>query len=151
MIQDLPTNTKFYLRHKPAHDLDRVTYHKTVGYINVANLSKSRVATYKQFEGSWYFGKKSTYTMYQLLITKNYIYYNLHPVALAGAVKSSQAVIKNNILYLNKVTLRGDGTQTFRKLTQTLKLEKKNGKKILIASKPDNVEISHFHGIAVGK
>jgi hypothetical protein len=128
-----------------------VTYGKTSGYINVKDLSKSRYATFKDFKGSWFLNKTSKHSQYEVLITKNHIYYNYYPNALIGAVKLNQAVIRNNTLILKNVTLRGDGTQVWGKLTQTLKLTERNGKKILVVSKPSNKEISNFHGTALKK
>ncbi|TGA99846.1 hypothetical protein E4665_02550 [Sporolactobacillus shoreae] len=151
VIRTLPTNAKLYLRYKPSKGFIRVTYSKTAGYINVRDLSKSRFATYKDFEGSWYLGNKTKHIVYQIMITNSGIFYNDDPETVAGFVKLSDIVVKNNTLYLNHVTLRGDGTQTFGKLTQTLKLNTKNGKKVLVVSKPSNEEISGFQGAGIRK
>jgi hypothetical protein len=151
VIRTLPTNTKFYLRHKLAKGYYHVTYNKTSGYLNIKDLSKSRFATYKDFEGSWFLGNVNAHVKYQVLITKDYIYYNYYPEALIGAVKSNEVVVKNNTLYLKNVTLHGDGTQTFGRLTQSIKLSKKNGKKVIVLSQPSNKEISGFQGTGISK
>lgn len=151
VIRTLPSGSKFYLTHKPTKGYYFVTYGKTSGYINVKDFSKSRYATFKDFKGSWFLDKKSKHSQYEISITKNHIYYNYYPNALIGAVKLNQAVIRDNTLILKNVTLRGDGTQVWGKLTQTLKLTESNGKKILVVSKPSNKEISNFHGTALKK
>lgn len=150
-IRTLPVNTKFYIRHKPAQGFYRVTYSKNSGYINVKNLTKSKAATYKDFEGSWYLGKVNAHVSRQILITKNYIYFNYNPEAVIAVVKSKNAVVRNNTLYLQHVTLHGDGTQIWGKLTQIMELKMKNGKKTLLVSKPDNKIIKGFNGTAVIK
>jgi hypothetical protein len=148
-IRILPTNTKFYLRHNPEKGYYHVTYSRTSGYINVTNLSRAKYTTYKDFEGSWILGNVNTHLKYQVLITKDYVYYNYYPEEAIGAVKSNKAVVKNNTLYFNNVMLQGDGTQVFGKLTQSIKLSKKNGKKVIVLSQPSNKEISDFHGTGI--
>lgn len=150
-IKTLPTNTRLYLRHKPENGYYRITYGNTLGYINVKNLSTSRFATYKDFEGSWYFGNKSKQIKYQIMITKSGIYYNYSPQAVKGHITFHDLSVKNNTININHATLHGDGTQTWGKLTQSIKLIKKNGKTTLFVSKPNNKEISEFHGIGLQK
>jgi hypothetical protein len=150
-IKTLPTNTRLYLRHKPENGYYRITYGSVTGYINVKNLSKSRFATYKDFEGSWYFGNKSKNIKYQIMITKSGIYYNYSPQAVKGHITFQDLSVKNNTIKIIHATLHGDGTQTWGKLTQSIKLSKKNGKTLLFVSKPNNKEISEFHGISLRK
>jgi hypothetical protein len=152
-IKTLPTNTKLYLQRKPAKNFYRITYGKTTGYITIKNLSKTRFATYKDFEGSWYFGNKTKHVKYQIMITKSGIDYNYSPEAMVGYIKFHDLSVNNNTLQINHATLHsdGDGTQTWGELTQTLKLSKKDGKIVLVASKPTNKEISGFQGIGVRK
>ncbi|WP_100487385.1 hypothetical protein [Sporolactobacillus pectinivorans] len=147
----LPVNTKFYLAHKPGRGLYHVTYSNKSGYINVSDLSKSRVATYNDFTGSWILGKVNTHASYQILITKDTISYNYAPMAAVAYVKSKDTVIKNNTLCMRRATLHGDGTGVWGKLTQSMRLIKKNGKTVLIVSKPDNKEIIGFSGTAKRK
>jgi hypothetical protein len=149
----LPVNTKFYFLHKPAKGYYHVTYKKTSGYINVRNCFKSRLTSFKDFEGTWYSSGHKTISINAnvqvvnkrgKLVRISMIDYNVADMAVAY-VNARQITLKGNKLVIKNADLIGDGNSYNGKVNQTLTLYK-GGKKLSVTN-PGNEYIKSFDGI----